>query len=167
MYILLVEELDTKRLFSWLLSRLFRGFTTPVFVTSVTPVSWFYHACFRDFCHACFVACHACFVVLPRLFSWLRVTPGYFTLVDCVSTPVFVTSCHAWLCYPRGLCVHACYRDFVSRLLFACVSSSMENKFFIIKSFPVDFKILWWNYFVMWYKFCTFGFYFSQIQVWW
>ena len=39
-------------------SRLFRGFTTPVFVTS----------------------CHA----------WL------FTLVDCVSTPVFVTSCHAW-----------------------------------------------------------------------
>ena len=53
-YIYILEELDTKRLF--------RGFTTPVFVTS---------------CHACFVACHACFVVLPRLFSWLRVTPGY------------------------------------------------------------------------------------------
>ena len=57
-YILLLEELDTKRLFRGL-PRLFRGFTTPV----------------------------------------------------------FVTSCHAWLFYPRGLCVHACFRDFVSRLV--------------------------------------------------
>ena len=105
-YKLLLEELDTKRLISWLR-------VTPVSWLT-TPVSWFYHACFRDF--------------VSRLFR------GF-------TTPVFVTSCHAWLVYPRGLCVHACFRDFVSRLViyprglcvhacyFACVSSSIENQF--------------------------------------
>ena len=61
--------------------------------------------------------CHACFVGINHV--WL------LTLVDCVSTLVFVTLCHAcsWLChacfvtlsrlviYPRGLCVHACFRS--------------------------------------------------------
>ena len=91
-YILIFEELDTKRLF--------RGFAT--------LVSWL--------CHACFVtSCHACFVVFPRLkcfrgleLRWTRfrnlelrlfrdfvsrlirgfATLGYLPSCDCVSTLV-------------------------------------------------------------------------------
>ena len=116
------------RLFSWLR-------VTPVSWLA-TPVSWFYHACFRDFVSR--LVSLPSWTVCPRLFSWLRVTPG-----DLPS----------WTVCPR--------------LLFCLCQFLYRKPVFIIMRFHMDFIILERGYILYDANFALWGFNTFQIQVWW
>ena len=128
-YVNVFEELDTKRLFRDFVSRLFRRFATLVSWLRVTLASWFYHAwnVFVDSRYAWtvfVVSRYAWTVFVSSSYAWnvfvvsryawtVFVVLSYARLVFVTSSyACFVTSCHA--CF---VACHACFRDFVSRLV--------------------------------------------------
>ena len=74
--------------------------------------------------------------LVPALVSWPCATLDWLlTLVDCVSTLVFVASMPCLVIFPRGLCVLACY--FV--LLRSCGKMRFENYSLNLVCFVVCF----------------------------
>ena len=126
---IIFEELNTKRLFRDFVSRLFRSFATLVSWLCVTLASWFYHAwnVFVDSRYAWTVfvvswyawtifvySSYAWNVFVVSSYAWIVfVVLSYARLVFVTSSyACFVTSCHA--CF---VACHACFHDFVSRLV--------------------------------------------------